>query len=498
MTSARITATHRDYTPWILAALALASRVQFFGNPLLESDEGFYLLVGDHMLHGALPYVDIWDRKPVGLFLLYAAMRALGGDGVLSYQLVGTGFVLATSLLITRIAREFSTAFGALAAGAAYLIWMTWGSAMGGQAEIFYAPLVCAAALLTMRGMQATPACVSRQGALAMLLIGVAAQVKYNALFEGMFFGCCWLFIGWRSGRRAMLVPHAALWIFAAVLPTLLATAWYAAHGDLDAFLFANFLSVWQRTPATNMVLLQRLGIMVLILVPLLACVRPFARIPDDAGATAHRFTMCWLAAAILSVLGFGTYLEQYLLPILVPASAAAAPLLGSTTRQRATIFLAIALLLGQARLAFTQWLHGSRAELAQIVRHIDRSGCLYIYSGFSSIYRVSNACIPTRFAFPSHLSRVREAGATGVDPVQEVDRILNTHPPTVLVRGPYSGDENWDARAELLHHLRLDYQLAFQGRLGTQKVEVYRLSGRLASRQPDVSMHDMGATRPQ
>ncbi len=375
---------------------------------------------------------------------------------------------------------------------------MTWGSALGGQAEIFYAPLVCAAALLTMRGMQATPARLWLHGAGAMLLIGFAAQVKYNALFEGMFFGCCWLFIAWRAGRRAGVVLHAALWILAALLPTLLAAAWYAAHDELDAFLFANFLSVWHRASATNMVLLQRLGIMVLILVPLLACVRPFARIADGAGATAYRFTVCWLAAAIVSVLAFGTYLEQYLLPILVPASAAAAPLLGRITSRRATLLLAAAYLLGQARLAVTQHLHGSRAQLAQIVDQIDRSGCLYIYSGVSAIYRVSGACIPTRFAFPSHLSRAREAGATGVDPVAEINRILSTRPPTVLVRGPYPGDENWAARDELLHHLRLDYQLAFQGRLGTQKVELYRLSGRLPSRPPDVSMNDTGATRRQ
>uniref|UniRef100_UPI001C08B440 hypothetical protein n=1 Tax=Acinetobacter baumannii TaxID=470 RepID=UPI001C08B440 len=54
----------------ILLMFAVAVRARDFGNPSIHVDEQFYLLVGDRMLHGALPYLDIWDRKPIGLFLL--------------------------------------------------------------------------------------------------------------------------------------------------------------------------------------------------------------------------------------------------------------------------------------------------------------------------------------------------------------------------------------------------------------------------------------------
>ena len=74
-------------------ALPCCSAPPSFGNPVIGSDEGdeqFYLLVGDRMLHGLLPYVDVWDRKPVGLFLVYAAIRLLGGEGIWQYQLAAT------------------------------------------------------------------------------------------------------------------------------------------------------------------------------------------------------------------------------------------------------------------------------------------------------------------------------------------------------------------------------------------------------------------------
>src|SRR5271168_2846811 len=87
--------------PWFiffgLLASALLVRAQTFNNPVLGFDEQFYLLVGDRMLDGAVPYVDIFDRKPIGLFLIYAAIRELGGDGFIQYKLVACGFVTFTA-----------------------------------------------------------------------------------------------------------------------------------------------------------------------------------------------------------------------------------------------------------------------------------------------------------------------------------------------------------------------------------------------------------------
>ena len=468
----------------ILALLAVVSRAQFFGNPILASDEGFYLLVGDRMLHGALPYVDIWDRKPIGLFILYAAMRLLGGDGVLAYQLVGTGFAFATSVLIARIARSFATSVGATAAGCAYLIWLTLGSAAGGQAELFYGLPVCAAAAITMQGFKDTrPSGLWWRGGIAMLLIGLAAQIKYNALFEGMYFGCCWLILGWRSGRRAMLAPYAGFWIVAAVAPTVAAASYYAFLKQLDPFLFANFISIWQRSSAPAGELLERLAIIAGILAPLLACVRPRLRLVDPAANAAFRFTLWWLAATIASVLAFGTYLEQYLLPIVIPASAAAAPFFGGGggARRWKLAALGAIFLLGQTKLWVTQLSRGSPSELSAIGREIDPDKCLFVYSGVAAFYRVAGACIPTRFAFPSHLSRERESQSIGVDTVSEVNRIMRSRPGTVIVRSPYAGDENWPARAETFRHLRADYRLVLVSKLGWQTVEVYQLVGQPA-----------------
>ena len=81
-------------------------RVWDFGNPVIHVDEQFYLLVGDRMLHGAVPYLDIWDRKPIGLFLLYAFFRLLPGDGILAYQFAACASAALTALIVREGARS--------------------------------------------------------------------------------------------------------------------------------------------------------------------------------------------------------------------------------------------------------------------------------------------------------------------------------------------------------------------------------------------------------
>ena len=116
------------FTDWqvigFLLVLAVIVRWQTFGNPVLEYDEQFYLLVGDRMLHGALPFVDIFDRKPVGLFLIYAAIRLLGGGGVIQYQIAALFFVVATAALLYKFASRLTSQFGAISAAFAYILWL--------------------------------------------------------------------------------------------------------------------------------------------------------------------------------------------------------------------------------------------------------------------------------------------------------------------------------------------------------------------------------------
>jgi hypothetical protein len=131
-------------------AVGLLIRGATLGFPVIHIDEQFYLLVGDRMLHGAVPFVDIWDRKPIGLFLLYAAIRLLGGDGIVQYQLVALACVAGTSLVIWRTARKSPRRWGFLGRRCLSAVLSAF-FCFGGQAPVYYNLPMALAGLGMMR-----------------------------------------------------------------------------------------------------------------------------------------------------------------------------------------------------------------------------------------------------------------------------------------------------------------------------------------------------------
>ncbi|MFN3432859.1 MAG: hypothetical protein ACK4ZY_00540, partial [Sphingomonas sp.] len=317
----------------ILLLVAIAARALTFGNPVVHVDEEFYFVVGDRLWQGALPFVDIWDRKPIGLFLLYALPARLGFPaGIWAYQLLALASAVATAWLVARLADRAGYAAGATAGGIAYLLWLVLLGGQGGQSPVFYNLLTIAAVSLIL-----PPRTTRARGLGAMALIGIALQIKYSVVFEGVALGLWLIAVDWRTSRRplASLCYGAAL-IVLALTPTALAAAWYAWIGQWDAFAYANFLSVFHRNPDPLGELAQNLGQMILIVSPIVSlAILALRRARPDAGAAERRFLALWLAVAIGSVLVFRPWFDHYALPILLPACAAAAGMLGSAGWRR-------------------------------------------------------------------------------------------------------------------------------------------------------------------
>ncbi|WP_174273974.1 ArnT family glycosyltransferase [Sphingomonas bacterium] len=451
-----------------------AIRSLYFGDPVVDADEQFYLLTGDRLLHGALPYVDIWDRKPVGLFLLYAGIRLLGGDGILAYQLVAAGFVAATAIVIATIARRIAGAGPAIVAAIAYPLAIGWSGGMGGQSPVLYNLPMAAAALLIVGLLEDRPrsGSLAARGTMAMLLVGTAMQIKYSALYEGIYFGLALLWIGWR-GRIGIprLAACAGLWIAVALVPTLLAFAAYAAMGHAQAFVFANFTSILLRHNESAAYQALALAKMLARLSPFLVALLAgeILRRRQSASPTpvVRRFVLGWAGAALIGILLFGNYFNHYALPWMVPLAIAAAPAFALRPRALGIAFAAVVLAANGIAYGLT-WqriLHrsGDRAyaeRIAGTIRAHLGAGCLYVFNGEPILYHLTGSCLPTRWPFPYHLSFRREATALGIDPLAEVRAIMARRPSVVVdTIDPTDPDVNRAAqaivRADLARHYR-------------------------------------------
>jgi hypothetical protein len=229
-------------------ALALLLRFTTFGNPILFPDEQFYLLTGSRMLHGALPYVDLWDRKPFGLFVLFSQFARIG-DGLLAYQIAALIAVVTTSVLLYALARLIGGRPGAWIAGLAYPAFLTAFMCYGGQSEVFYNLPVAGAALIIANTIQRQ----SRQGLLtagivAMGLIGVALQIKTSTVFTGMAFGLVLMVMAHREYKSVgAVLGFGAIWALVALLPTIASTLYFVSIGDFGEYYYANVASNFGR-----------------------------------------------------------------------------------------------------------------------------------------------------------------------------------------------------------------------------------------------------------
>lgn len=474
----------------LLTLVALVVRARTFGNPVIGFDEQFYLLVGDRMLHGALPYVDIFDRKPIGLFLLYAGARLLGGlsggEGFLAYKLVATGFVVATAFGIQRMARRFAGARAATVAAILYILWLNLMEGEGGQSPVFYNALMLVAAAATLRAVERRGRLFA-QGAVAMAAVGVALQIKYAVLPEGFAFGCILLWLGWRE-RVAWprLAGMALAWVALALAPTVVAWASYAAMGHGPEWLFANFVSVGGQAARPLADELEGLAACVGILLPLALVIgfgRPWRHlgrhIPPDR-RDGFRFLVIWLAVSGVAVLGYGRFgSPHYAMPILLPAMLVAAPALARWHRGGLAAFVLAILAAGQIVLGVSERAKGGAAEAQAVARAATPTrGCLYVYDGYPALYMLTHSCLPSKWVFPGHLNTSDEASATaiGVDPVVEIRRILSQRPGAIVDDYPRFALGNRATRAVLRAALAQGYHLAACVPTGPSRVRlVYR-----------------------
>lgn len=461
----------------LLFLVAIAARAFSFGNPTIHVDEEFYFMTAHAMWDGALPFVDIWDRKPIGLFLVFFPAAGLGLPlGIYAYQAMALACLVATAWLIIRLAERAGWGKGALLGGIAYLLWPNLLNGVGAQSPIFYNLVMVGAAALILAG-EGHP----RRRALgcgAMALVGLALQIKYSVVFEGIFFGLWLLWQEWRA-RRAPLpfLNYGAVLVALALLPTAAAFGYYAAIGQTDAFIFTNFTSIQHRNADPMKEALGNIGTLVLILSPIVAMTFGARGQAIGGDAMVRRFLFAWFGVTLLALAMFAPWFDHYGLPLLVPGCICASGFFGNPrfSKRLAPAILVLVALGGQATLLINMRNRGGAADFAGLERAVGKGpGCLYIYSGNSMLYAASDRCRVTRFAFPSSLTRARDSASLGVEQADELNRVLAAKPEVVVMRPPFRG-ERPEIRAIVLSAMARDYRLTAQVPMGRETISVYK-----------------------
>jgi hypothetical protein len=414
--------------------VGLALRLWTFGNTNLFVDDEFYVLVGQRMHEGALPYVDIWDRKPLGLFLLSYAVAAVSPT-MLAWQIAAWLFAAATAFAIYRIVREWADRQGALLAGLSYLVLLGPLDGYGGQSPVFYNLLVATAALLIVRerGRLAQGAAGPRV-TMAMTLCGLAIGIKQTAMFESAFFGLYVAHALHRAGVPAGQIARKALgYIALGAAPMLVFAAFYAVIGHWSEFWHAMVTSNFSKgLPEARNVWWQLEGIG-MRLIPV-AATALFGLTRAEPGV--RRFLLGWLAAALIGFLAVPHFFMHYSLPALVPLSVTAGLALQGSLGRIAFVAGAVWSLVwyNPADFAWRDKSIASMDAMTAAVRGGDDGGGLFIYDGPPYLYSLAREPLVSPLTFPDHVNHLGERNVSHIATDPEVDRILANRPSVVAL----------------------------------------------------------------
>ena len=459
-----------------IIAVAILSRVVTFGNPVVIADDQFYLLVGDAMRHGQWPYIDIWDRKPFGLFALFEGIAALGNGSILAMQLIATAFAAATALVIRRMALFLTNERGALFGAIAYLIVLPLFGGGTAQSPVFYNLFTALAGWALFAAVGRDIAAIRWRAFAAMLTCGLSLTIKPVALIEGIFFGLAFVALLHRSGVRPLTLALTALAMVAtALLPSLLPLIIYAIKGRdaLDAYMFANYVSIFLKNSLGSTARLAGLAFFLIYAVPSIAIAARgvYARRADFAGEIRLRLAIAWLVAAIGGWLLIPNFFDQYALPMFVPLSLLGA--LGFGLGDGA-LYLVAYLVCALADGRLVAWNDNRRdvANYQRLATSIDvarHGGCLFVADGPAWLYHDIPPCPLTRFLFPGHLTSWSESTALGIDQSAELARVLAYHPAVIVTQEGVTGTHNRPVQGLIYGTLNGDYRKLLELPHGTR-----------------------------
>lgn len=428
---------------WLAAAFilvaALVNRGVWIGDPVADFDEQLYSFIGWRMTHGELPYVDWWDRKPFGLFAIFALAHAAGGPGAAAYQVAAFLSTLSMAALSYGLARRLVDRFSAAMAAAIGVVLLSAYGGFSANSEVFFVPLT-----LAMVWLLADPRHphARRRAVMAMLIGGIALQIKYSVLPVCAALGMVALWQEWaRSRSVSAVVLRAILFAAAGLVATMLVALFYATTGHWDEWVFANFVSFFDRVPADSGRFRESFTVLLLpVALCLVGGLYGALRLVPPKDKALYALVVVYAIGMTASAFLPGTVYPYYFAAFAGPAPLVALPFLdrrgpGGVIPASALFLLMTALVNPLGRFEQSRDQRADVAALAvEIAPYVDgASRCMWIHDGPTVLYRLSGSCVPTRFVYPDHLNNALETPALGIDQTAEAARILSLGPPVIV-----------------------------------------------------------------
>lgn len=232
---------------WVVVGFA-ATQLLLMG---FGRDQGIYAVVAEGMLAGKMPYRDVWDFKPPGIYFVHATSQLVfGNKSMMAPRWLEVIGLLGMVLAFVRLSREFfgGATAGLLGGAVAALLHAQLDFWHSGQPEVFGGMLTVFALVLTVSTSSRRTLVWAGVG----LLFGAAFLLKPH-LGGGAI--VCGAYLARReaerSGARARGLAAFAVVGIASLVPIGATLGWFALRGAWPA-LYTTFFEITPEYTAIN------------------------------------------------------------------------------------------------------------------------------------------------------------------------------------------------------------------------------------------------------
>ncbi len=235
-----------------LFCVLLFLRLPFFFRDYIDRDESTFIIMGQSIADGYLPYDQLWDLKPPLLFYLFGLIEYIFPHSIVAIRLSGVFVIFGSVLLLLNIAKTYGLKNGFLIALSYVLLSSMFGSVQGVMSEHI--------AVFFM---------------LAGLLFFIKKKSVLNLYIAGFLFGCALLckinygyvipaillyhFISGKSSDIPAIVKNATYVIIGIVVSFMLISIPFIIDHKLNLFINSVFLAPYEYSHAAQTTLIENL-----------------------------------------------------------------------------------------------------------------------------------------------------------------------------------------------------------------------------------------------
>jgi hypothetical protein len=445
----------------VIFCSAILIRMPTWWNSAIDVDEGMFALMGREVSRGNLPYTTLFDIKPIGLWVIFAASQIISDSSLVSIRFMGSSFVAITAFIIYKISiiytkeRKYS-----IVGPIIYVSFTTQITGLAAHTEIILAPFsVLAVYFMKKLTNNKSTKKINMNFFASGFLFGVSSSVKTVAAVPAaiLFFYVMYVRMKNQNDNNSQLVFRTILYTLSGSLFFVLPFLYYYYIGKQDVFWHANigfklsYVSISSnfayRIRNIFRVTVQIWPIFIFIIAFIFSIVFSNS-VKCNNRKYDEKFLAIWIFAECIAVIAPWQFFPHYFLLVMPPAAVAASYIAREWTEMfifdekrkfpALIVSIYISLIPLVQHFYLPPWTNIKKHDLnmqiaREIKKYVSGNQRVFITTIDPMVYFLGGLDMATPYPFPSHLFGPQQS-IVPVDTLNEIRRVMNESADIVVI----------------------------------------------------------------